>query len=86
MLSFTLREDVSMEDFYDRVSMPKGPSFGTVFHLLCPFVYLAHYDLVKSSQGRAHLKQNGLSPELLRLSVGLGKIEELCTVFEKALA
>ena len=86
VLSFSLDADVALERFYDRVSMPKGPSFGTAFHLLCPFVYLAHYDLVKTSQGRAYLKQNGLSPELLRLSVGLGKIEELCAVFEKALA
>ena len=80
-----LRDFTSFESFYDRISIPKGPSFGTAFHLLCPFVYLAHYDLTKTKKGCAYLKENGLAPELLRISVGVGKLEELCAAFERAL-
>lgn len=86
VLSFVLDDKIALEKFYDRIPIPKGPSFGTAFHLLCPFVYLAHYDLIKTAKGRAYLKQNGLSPRLLRLSMGIEGAEELCSLFEKALA
>ena len=35
---------------------------------ICPYVYLAHYDLMKTAQN--HFKQ-AVSPYLCRLSVGL---------------
>jgi len=59
-----------MEKFYDAVRVMKGPSFGTRFTLLCPFMYLAHYDLVTTEEGRAHLASVGIDPELIRISVG----------------
>ena len=59
-----------MERFYDAVRLPKGPSFGMTTTLLCPFIQLAHYDLVTSEAGRAELAAGGLSPDLMRLSVG----------------
>lgn len=60
----------SMPAFYDAVQMMKGPSFGTRFSLLSPFMYLAHYDLVTSEVGRAELRSAGIAPELIRISVG----------------
>ena len=39
VFSFSLRGDLAR--FYDRVRAVKGPSFGTVFTLLCPFMYLS---------------------------------------------
>jgi len=39
MISFTLHAE--MENFYDRVRLPKGPSFGMQTTLLSPFIYLA---------------------------------------------
>lgn len=66
-----------MEKFYDTVSVMKGPSFGTRFTLLCPFMYLAHYELVTTAAGRAQLASAGIAPELIRLSVGAEPYERI---------
>jgi len=68
MISFVLKGDLAR--FYDRLALAKGPSFGQKTTLLCPFMYLAHYDLVTSEAGLAELARGGLSPDLLRLCVG----------------
>ncbi len=75
----------SLGRFYDRVNLAKGPSFGFPFTLLCPFIYLAHYDLLRSAEGRSCLRQNGINPQLLRISVGCEPIESLLTAFAEAL-
>jgi cystathionine gamma-synthase len=74
-----------LEAFYDRLRLPKGPSFGMRTTLICPFMYLAHYDLVTSAQGRAQLEANGLDPELLRLCVGTEPVEEIIGALREAL-
>ena len=75
----------SMERFYDKVAVLKGPSFGTRFTLLSPFMYLAHYDLVTEEKGRAFLREAGLDPELIRISVGAEPYEAIEAVFAEAL-
>ena len=55
MLSFTLKTPLA--EFYDAVRLPKGPSFGMRNSLISPFIYIAHYDLVKSAAGRAELAE-----------------------------
>ena len=62
MISFTLRG--SLEIFYDKLDLPKGPSFGMKTTLVCPFIYLAHYHLVNSDAGRAELAASGINPDL----------------------
>jgi cystathionine gamma-synthase len=84
MISFTLRGE--LDPFYDRLRLPKGPSFGMRTTLICPFMYLAHYDLVTTSQGRAELKANGLDPDLLRLCVGTEGADEIIAALAEALA
>lgn len=84
MVTFTVRRPLA--EFYDRVRMVKGPSFGAAFSILCPFLYLAHYDLVRSEAGRQHLQAAGLPPELLRLSVGFEDPETLIAVLNEALS
>src|SRR5690606_5495132 len=69
MITFTLKG--SLEKFYDRLRLPKGPSFGMKTTLICPFMFLAHYDLVTTPAGRAELAASGLDPNLLRLSIGI---------------
>lgn len=86
MISFTLREGESLASFYDRLRIAKGPSFGLKTSLLCPFMYLAHYDLVTTPEGRAYLAKQGISPDLLRLSVGAEPVEELLAALAEALA
>ena len=83
VISMELNGD--MEKFYDSVQVMKGPSFGARFTLLCPFMYLAHYDLVTSKEGRDFLSTVGLDPELIRVSVGAEDYAAIESVFNKAL-
>ncbi len=82
----TIELNLPLEKFYDRIAVAKGPSFGCVFTLICPFMYLAHYDLVQSEQGRAQLKASNLDPDLVRISVGVEPIDDLIAEFGRALA
>jgi cystathionine gamma-synthase len=83
VISFTLRG--SLDAFYDRLRLPKGPSFGMRTTLICPFMYLAHYDMVTSEAGRAELAANGLDPDLLRLCVGTEPAGEIIGALDEAL-
>jgi cystathionine gamma-synthase len=84
MISFSVKG--SIDRFYDRLRLPKGPSFGMRTTLICPFMYLAHYDLVNSAEGRAELGRNGLDPDLLRLCVGAEPAGEIIASLAEALA
>ena len=83
VISFTLRG--RLQAFYDRLRLPKGPSFGLRTTLICPFMYLAHYDMVTTKAGRAELQANGLDPDLLRLSVGTEPADEIIGALSEAL-
>ncbi|HUJ45030.1 MAG TPA: PLP-dependent transferase [Opitutaceae bacterium] len=83
MISFTL--NTPLAPFYDAVRLPKGPSFGMKNSLLSPFIYIAHYDLVKSATGRAELAASGIDPELLRLSVGAEPADDIIAALAQAL-
>jgi cystathionine gamma-synthase len=83
MISFVV--DMPVAKFYDRLRLPKGPSFGMKNTLICPFIYLAHYDLVTSESGRATLAASGLHPELLRLSIGSESAEDIIAALAEAL-
>jgi cystathionine gamma-synthase len=83
MISFTLKG--SLAKFYDAVRLPKGPSFGMTTTLISPFIYLAHYDLVTNEAGRAELAAHGLSPDLLRLSVGTEPVEDIIATLAEVL-
>ena len=71
--------------FYDRIVLPKGPSFGMKTTLLSPHMYLAHWDLVSDPVKRAELEAGGPHPELLRLSVGTEPVEQIIAALEEAL-
>lgn len=75
----------SMERFYDAIAVLKGPSFGARFTLLSPFMYLAHYDLVTEAAGRAFLREVGIAPELIRISVGAEPYALIEAAFAQAL-
>jgi cystathionine gamma-synthase len=85
IVSFELRRGIPLESFYDRVVLPKGPSFGMKSTLLSPHMYLAHFDLVDDPVKRAELEAGGPHPELLRLSVGTEPVEAIIESLEKAL-
>ena len=84
MISFKI--DGPLADFYDRLRLPKGASFGMKNTLVCPFIFLAHYDLVTSDSGREKLHACGLEPELVRLSLGCESAEDIIASLAEALA
>jgi cystathionine gamma-synthase len=86
MITFTLRSPGGLEKFYDTLRLPKGPSFGMKRTLICPFMYLAHYDLVTTPAGLAELAASKLDPDLLRLCVGTEPVEEIIGALDEALA
>jgi len=76
--------DKELAYYYDKLTIPKGPSLGTEFTLAMPYVYLAHYDLINTIDGRKKLQEIGLNPELLRISIGIEPVEDIIKVFKKA--
>lgn len=82
MITVELYGDI--EPFYDSLNVMKGPSFGTEFTLVCPFMYLAHYDLVTTEEGRSFLGSIGIDSDLIRISVGTEPIEQIIETFERA--
>jgi cystathionine gamma-synthase len=75
-----------MEPFYDKLRLPKGPSFGMKTTLICPFMYLAHYDLVTTPAGIAELAASKLDPDILRLCCGVEPADEITGALAEALA
>jgi cystathionine gamma-synthase len=81
LLSFELKGGSDQaQAVYDGLSVCKGPSLGTPFTLVCPYVLLAHYDELTWA------KACGVPSHLLRVSVGLEQPEELWQRFERALS
>ncbi len=85
MITFTLKKLGGLEKFYDTLRLPKGPSFGMKTTLICPFMYLAHYDLVTTPAGLAELAASKLDPDLLRLCIGTEPVEDIIATLAEAL-
>lgn len=79
LLSFTLKNLKKTPAFYDALRLSKGPSFGTNFTLVCPYVMLAHYPELEWAEAC------GVHPFLIRVSCGREPIEYLIKAFETAL-
>jgi len=84
IISVSLNGDISA--FYDRTAFVKSPSFGARFSMLCPFMYLAHYDLVSTKDGRAFLSQQQIDPELIRFSTGTESIGDIIDEWDRSLS
>lgn len=84
VITFTLRRKGALEPFYDHLRLPKGPSFGMKTTLICPFMYLAHYDLVTTPSGLAELAASGVDPDLLRLCCGTEPAEDIIGALAEA--
>ena len=80
LLSFELKGGMEQaKKVYNSLKVCKGPSFGTSFTLVSPYVLLAHYQELKWAE------KCGVPPHLLRVSVGLEEPEDLWSRFQKAL-
>lgn len=80
LLSFVLKNPKKTPKFYDALRLSKGPSFGTTFTLVCPYVMLAHYPELEWAEAC------GVPANLLRVSCGLEPIDTLKAAFEDALS
>ncbi|KAJ1820346.1 DExD/H-box ATP-dependent RNA helicase dhh1, partial [Coemansia sp. RSA 2599] len=65
--------------FYDGLACCKGPSLGTNFTLASPYTILAHFTELDWAA------RYGVSPYLVRISIGLEPRDELLAMFQKAL-
>lgn len=83
LITLELRGDLAA--FYDRVALAKGPSFGLGFTLLSPFLWLSHHAMVTTEEGRRRIREAGLSPDLIRLSVGTEPVESIESALAQAL-
>lgn len=83
LISLVFRDDLSL--YYDRLPVAKGPSLGTDFTLVMPYVYLAHYEACKDEKAYAELLQAGLNKNMIRISVGTEPIEEITGAFDAVL-
>lgn len=80
LLSFELKGGTrSAQKVYDALEVCKGPSLGTAFTLVCPYVLLAHYEELKWA------KRCDVPSHLLRVSVGLEEQQDLWNRFLLAL-
>lgn len=81
LISITFNK--SFKEIYDRLNFAKGPSLGTEFTLLMPYVYLAHYDMITCEKGREFLEKNKMPIDLLRVSIGCEDINDIINEFKK---
>lgn len=79
LISIVFEKEEQSAAFYDALDLHKGPSLGTNFTLVIPFVLLAHYKELDD------VKQWGVDRNLIRLSIGLENKELLLKSFQKAL-
>ena len=81
VISFVV--DGDFQTFYDNLTLPKGPSLGCDFPLAMSYTLLAHWDLVNEPEQKT-LNEMGLSPWLIRLSVGEDSPQLIMAALEKA--
>ena len=81
VISFVVDGDFAT--FYDNLLLPKGPSLGCDFPLAMSYTLLAHWDLVKEPEQKT-LNAMGISPWLIRLSVGEDSPQLIIDAMEKA--
>jgi cystathionine gamma-synthase len=83
IITFTTKKPLA--EFYDRSNIVKSPSFGARFTMMCPFMYLAHYDMVSHGNGRETLLKHGVDPDLIRLSIGLEPADAIISELNRTL-
>ena len=79
LLSFTLKHPRKIAKVFDQLRLSKGPSFGTPFTLVCPYVMLAHYHERDWAAGC------GVPQHLIRVSCGQEDFAVLESAFAEAL-
>lgn len=79
LLSVVFKDEMDAICFYNTVQLSKGPSLGTNFTLVCPYSILAHYNELDE------VAKWGVDPNLVRLSIGMEKTQDLLKTLKEAL-
>jgi cystathionine gamma-synthase len=75
---------VPLEQVYDRLAVPKGPSFGADFTMASPQIFIAYFDMLRTAAGRKILRERGLHRDMLRVSVGTEDVDRIVATFQEA--
>jgi len=78
LMSIVLKDDLDSTKVFDSLATHKGPSLGTDYTLVCPYVLLAHYTELEWAASF------GLDSRIIRISVGLEDIQHIKDVFLSA--
>jgi cystathionine gamma-synthase len=79
LFSIVLQTKEQARLFFDELGVYKGPSLGTNFTLACPYTLIAHYTELDWAESF------GVSPHLIRISVGLEDLDWLLNEFTTTL-
>jgi cystathionine gamma-synthase len=79
LISLVFRNPQSAVQFYDKIDLCKGPSFGTNFTLVLPYSQLAHAFELDWAESQ------GMPKHIIRISVGLEDESILIRKFDQAL-
>ena len=81
MFSLVLKDAATKAPkFFDGLRVSKGPSLGTNYTLACPYTLLAHFDELD------FVESVGVSPNLVRVSVGIESPDDTIARFADALS
>jgi len=79
LFSILFASDSVAQAFFNHLKVEKGPTFGTVFTLACPYTILAHYGELDWAE------KHGVPERLVRVGVGIEEGEKLLEVFREAI-
>lgn len=89
LFSIIFHSEADAISFYDNVELPKGPSLGTNFSLICPYTLLAHFNELDHVSKYGNLLQHtyilGVDRNLIRFSIGLEDSEYVLKNIKNAL-
>ena len=80
LFSIVFKDKNNAIKFYNNIKYAKGPSLGTNFTLMCPFVMLAHFNELDKVETKW-----GVKKDLIRISIGMEDINELLNEFNRVL-
>lgn len=80
LFSLQFKDEADARCFFNEVKLSKGPSLGTNFTLVSPYLILLHFAELDE------IEKWGVDRNLIRISVGLEDIDELSAIVKKGMS